>query len=170
VIGDPAPPGVNPLPAPRPSPRPSLRTAVALMAAGDGGRAVAELQSLARVRPGALGTPADVHYWLGLAFILAYDWSQAATELRAYIGEQPSGSRAGWAYLHLGRVYEQIGRDDEASLAYRGCMGADGAERTARRLAFERMSRVAGARPMGFGQAPTRPAGNRPPRNTGEAP
>jgi TolA-binding protein len=154
----------------RPAARPALRTAVALMAAGEGGRAVAELQSLARVRPAAFGTAADVHYWLGLAFVLAYDWSQAATELRTYIGQQPAGLRAGWAYLHLGRVYEQIGREDEASLAYRGCIGAEGAERSARRLAFDRMSRLAAARPMGYGQAPTRPSGDRPPRRFGEAP
>jgi hypothetical protein len=128
------------------------------MALGEGGRAVAELQALRGGGPGAIGTAAEVHYWLGLAYTLAYDWSQAATELRAYLSRDASGWRAGWAYLHLGRVYEQAGREDEASLAYRGCIGADGSERAARKLAFDLMSRLAAGRPMGFGQAPTRPA------------
>ena len=141
---------------------PTLAAAVALLAAGEGGRAVAELQALSRATPDALGPPASHHYWLGLAYTLAYDWVQAAAELRAYLAREASGWRAGWAFLHLGRVYEQAGRDDEASLAYRGCLGADGSERAARRLAFDLMSRLAGSRPMGYGQAPTRPAADAP--------
>jgi hypothetical protein len=144
---------------------PSLATAVAFMGAGEGGKAVAELKALARTRPDTLGAPGDVHYWLGLAYTLAFDWSQASAELRAYLAHEATGWRAGWAFLHLGRVYEQAGRDDEASLAYRGCIGAAGSERAARRLAFDLMSRLAAGRPMGYGQAPTRPApsgGRRP--------
>ncbi|HJR50316.1 MAG TPA: hypothetical protein VJ794_04370, partial [Gemmatimonadales bacterium] len=68
---------------------------------------------------------------------------------------------AGWAYLHLGRAYEQGGRIDEASLAYRGCLAVEGGERAARRLAFDLMSRLAGSLPISYGQAPTRPAGER---------
>jgi tetratricopeptide (TPR) repeat protein len=141
---------------------PTLAAAVALLAAGEGGRAVAALQALSRATPDALGPPASHHYWLGLAYTLAYDWVQAAAELRAYLAREASGWRAGWAFLHLGRVYEQAGRDDEASLAYRGCLGADGSERAARRLAFDLMSRLAGSRPMGYGQAPSRPAADAP--------
>ncbi|HEX2324165.1 MAG TPA: hypothetical protein VH257_13260 [Chloroflexota bacterium] len=141
---------------------PTLAAAVALLAAGEGGRAVAALQAISRATPDALGPPASHHYWLGLAYTLAYDWVQAAAELRAYLAREASGWRAGWAFLHLGRVYEQAGRDDEASLAYRGCLGADGSERAARRLAFDLMSRLAGSRPMGYGQAPSRPAADAP--------
>ena len=112
--------------------------------------------------PGRPRPPASHHYWLGLAYTLAYDWAQAAAELRAYLAREASGWRAGWAFLHLGRVYEQAGRDDEASLAYRGCLGADGSERAARRLAFDLMSRLAGSRPMGYGQAPSRPPADAP--------
>jgi hypothetical protein len=138
--------------------RPSLAAAVAFLACGDGGPAVAELQALSAAEPQTLGTPADAHYWLGLAYVLAYDWLQAAAELRAYLAHEVTGGRAGWAFLHLGRVYEQAGREDEASLAYRGCLGVEGSERAARRLAFDLMSRLARGRAMGYGQAPTRPA------------
>jgi tetratricopeptide (TPR) repeat protein len=141
---------------------PTLAAAVALLATGEGGRAVAAIHALSRAAPDVLGPPASHHYWLGLAYTLAYDWTQAAAELRAYLAREASGWRAGWAYLHLGRVYEQTGRDDEASLAYRGCLGAEGSERAARRLAFDLMSRLAGSRPMGYGQAPSRPAADAP--------
>ncbi len=132
---------------------------MAYLAAGEGGLAVSEIQALRRVAPADLGTEADAHYWLGLAYTLAYDWGQAGAELREYLAREGSGWRAGWAYLHLGRVYEQAGRDDEASLAYRGCIGAPGSERASRKLAFDLMARLAADRPIGSGQAPTRPAG-----------
>jgi hypothetical protein len=152
--------------APQPAP-PTLAAAVALLATGEGGRAVAAIHALSRAAPDALGPPGSHHYWLGLAYTLAYDWAQAAAELRAYLAREASGWRAGWAYLHLGRVYEQAGREDEASLAYRGCLGAEGSERAARRLAFDLMSRLAGSRPMGYGQAPSRPAADAP-RGSGQ--
>jgi TolA-binding protein len=138
--------------------RPSLATAVALMAAGEGGRAIAELLALQAADAAVLGTPAQAHYWLGLASVLAYDWTRATAEFRAFLTKEPTGWQAGWAYLHLGRVYEQIGLDDEASLAYRGCLGAPGSERAARRLAFDQMSRLAAGKAIGYGQASTRPA------------
>jgi hypothetical protein len=127
------------------------------MAAGEGGLAVTELQALRTVQPEALGADPLAHYWLGLAYSLAFDWQAAAAELRRYLSSEGAGWRAGWAYLHLGRAYEQAGRDDEASLAYRGCLGVEGAERPARRLAFDLMSRLASTLPMGYGQAQTRP-------------
>jgi predicted Zn-dependent protease len=136
---------------------PTLASAISLMAAGDGGRAVAELQALRASEPGALA-PHEVYYWLGLAYLLAFDWAAAARELRAYLVQDAGTWRAGWAYLHLGRAYEQAGRDDEASLAYRGCLAAEGAERPARKLAFDLMSRLAAELPIGYGQAATRPA------------
>jgi hypothetical protein len=141
-------------PAPRP---PSLEAAMAFMSEGEGALAVAELQALAALPESAL-TPLDVHYWLGLAHLLAFDWGGATRELRAYLAQGGEGWRAGWACLHLGRVSERAGRTDEASLAYRGCLATDGAERAARKLAFDLMSRIAGSLPMGYGQAPTRPA------------
>ncbi|HEX2032904.1 MAG TPA: hypothetical protein VHS99_01845 [Chloroflexota bacterium] len=139
---------------------PSLESAIAYMAVGEGGLAVAELQSLRAAQPTALGTGAEFHYWLGLAYTLAFDWGQASAELRAYLAGEASGWRAGWAYLHLGRVYEQVGHEDEASLAYRGCLAVPGSERAARKLAFELMSRLAAGLPMGYGQASSRPAGS----------
>ena len=135
---------------PRP---PSLDAAIAFLALGDGALAVNELRALR----GELDA-AQHHYWLGLAHLLAYDWSAAAHELRAYLGGGETGWRAGWAFLHLGRAYEQAGRTDEASLAYRGCLSVAGAERAARKLAFDLMSRLANSMPIGYGQAPTRPA------------
>ena len=140
--------------------RPSLAAAMAFLAVGDGGLAVAELDALRGERPE--GLPAgEGHYWLGLAYLLALEWSSAVVEFRAFLSRQAVGWRAGWAYLHLGRAYEQAGLTDEASLAYRGCLAVEGAERTARKLAFDRMSRLAASLPMGYGQAPTRPAGER---------
>lgn len=136
---------------------PSLAAAISFLAAGEGGLAVFEIQALQGAEPGTLGG-ADVHYWLGLAYTLAYDWARAGAELRSYLSREASGWQAGWAYLHLGRVYEQAGRDDEASLAYRGCLGASGSEQAARKLAFDLMARLASGRPIGYGQAPTRPA------------
>jgi Flp pilus assembly protein TadD len=131
---------------------------MACLAAGEGALAVAELRSLRASQPAALGT-GEAHYWLGLAYLLAFDWASATAELRAYLGGETTGWRAGWAYLHLGRAYEQAGRQDEASLAYRGCLAAPGAERAARQLAFELMARLAASLPMGYGQAAARPGG-----------
>jgi hypothetical protein len=127
------------------------------MTLGEGALAVNELLALA---PDAVAEfdAAQRHYWLGLAYLLAYDWSGAAHELRTYLGGGETGWRAGWAFLHLGRAYEQAGHTDEASLAYRGCISVAGAERAARKLAFDLMSRLANSMPIGYGQAPTRPA------------
>jgi hypothetical protein len=138
---------------PRP---PSLDAAVAYLALGEGALAVNELQALG---PEAVSGVEAAHYWLGLARLLAYDWSGAAHELRTYLGGGEVGWRAGWAFLHLGRAYEQAGHTDEASLAYRGCISVAGAERAARKLAFDLMSRLANSMPIGYGQAPTRPSG-----------
>ena len=140
------------------SPRPpSLEAAIAYLAQGDGALAVNELRALPADAAPDLDA-AQRHYWLGLAYLLAYDWSGAAHELRSYLGGGEAGWRAGWAYLHLGRAYEQAGRMDEASLAYRGCLSVAGAEKSARKLAFDLMSRLANSVPIGYGQAPTRPA------------
>ena len=127
-----------------------------MMAAGEGALAVAELQAL-RAQDGAAFAPHEDHYWLGLAYVLAFDWSGASTELRAYLAHNPRTWRAGWAYLHLGRVYEQAGKEEEASLAYRGCLGIEAAERPARKLAFDLMSQIATELPISYGQAATRP-------------
>ncbi|HEU5317591.1 MAG TPA: hypothetical protein VFX49_15870 [Chloroflexota bacterium] len=141
------------------SPRPpSLDAAVAFLAIGDGAQAVGELQAIPTGGSDPALTPELRHYWLGLACLLAFAWSDAAHALRTYLSDGASDWRAGWAYLHLGRAYEQAGRMDEASLAYRGCLAAAGAERAARKLAFDRMSRLANSVPIGYGQAPTRPA------------
>ena len=140
------------------SPRPpSLEAAIAYLAQGDGALAVNELRALPADAVPDLDA-AQRPYWLGLAHLLAYDWSAAAHELRTYLGGGEAGWRAGWAFLHLGRAYEQAGRMDEASLAYRGCLSVAGAEKSARKLAFDLMSRLANSVPIGYGQAPTRPA------------
>jgi hypothetical protein len=160
---------------------PSLAAVIAYLAIGEGGLAVAELRALG-AGPAPPLTALEMHYWLGLAHLLAFDWSAAAHELRAYLAQaaqtpqaaqaaqttlpaQPGPAahggadwRAGWAYLHLGRAYERAGRIDEASLAYRGCLAVEGAERPARRLAFDLMSRLAASLPMGYGQASSREA------------
>lgn len=137
-------------------PAPSLAAAVAYLAVGEGALAVAELQALRVAQPSPLG-PDEAHYWLGLAFLLAFDWSAAVRELRAYLAREATGWRAGWAFLHLGRAYEQAGHEQEATLAYRGCLSVAEAERPARKLAFELMSRLASSFPIGYGQAATRP-------------
>ena len=140
---------------------PSLAAAIAYLAVGEGALAVAELQALRAQQPAAIGTPAEAHYWLGLAHLLAFDWSRAVSELRAYLATEATSWRAGWAYLHLGRAYEQAGHEDEASLAYRGCLSVAGAERPAKKLAFDLMSRLASDLPIGYGQASSRPAEDR---------
>ncbi|MBI3974738.1 MAG: hypothetical protein HY332_25965 [Chloroflexi bacterium] len=140
--------------------RPSLAQAMSYLAAGEGAIAVLELQWLRQAEPEALAG-AMAHYWLGLAYIQAFDWGLAAAEFRAYLSREATGWRAGWVYLHLGRAYQQAGRDDEASLAYRGCLATQGAERAARKLAFDLMSRLAGSLPMGYGQATSRPVEKR---------
>lgn len=136
---------------------PSLAAAIALLASGEGALAVAELLALRASDTSAFEAHLD-HYWLGLAYLLAFDWPAAARELRAYLAHDARTWRAGWAYLHLGRAYEQSGREDEASLAYRGCLAAEGAERPAKKLAFDLMSRLVQDLPIGYGQAATRPA------------
>ena len=137
---------------------PSLDAAVAYLALGEGSLAVNELHALLAEHAAPPLDPDVRHYWLGLAYLQAFDWSSAAHELRYFLASGDAGWRAGWAFLHLGRAYEQAGRMDEASLAYRGCLSVAGAERPARKLAFDLMSRLANSVPMGYGQAPTRPA------------
>ena len=139
---------------------PNLAAALSLLAGGDAGLSVLELQALRTADPGALPNP-DAHYWLGIAYVQAFVWSEAIAELRAYLSADTTTWRAGWASLHLGRAYQQAGRDDEAALAYRGCLAIPGVERAARRFAFDLMSRIADSLPMGYGQAPTRPAQGR---------
>ena len=141
---------------PRP---PSLQAAIAYLALGEGALAVNELRALPASAPSGPGLDAiERHYWLGLAHLLAFDWTGAAHELRAYLSPGHGGWRAGWAFLHLGRAYERAGHTDEASLAYRGCLSVAEAEKSARKLAFDLMSRLANSMPIGYGQAPTRPA------------
>jgi hypothetical protein len=150
---------VAPVPAHERPRGPSFAAVLAHMAEGEGALAVGELHALGAAPDPPL-TPLELHYWLGLAHLLAFDWGGAAHELRAYLAQGGEGWRAGWACLHLGRVCERAGRMDEASLAYRGCLATEGAEPTARKLAFDRMSRLANSVPIGYGQAPTRPAGS----------
>lgn len=133
---------------------PSLAAVFAYLAVGEGAMAVAELHALRAVN--GLGET-DLHYYLGIAHLLAFNWSGAATEFRVFIAQEGSGWRAGWAYLHLGRAYQQAGRTDEASLAYRGSLSVEGAERASRKLAFDLMSRLVATIPIGYGQAVTRP-------------
>jgi TolA-binding protein len=128
------------------------------MALGDGAPAVGELLALPTEGPNAPFTSELRHYWLGLAHLLAFEWSAAAHEFRSFLAGGNSTWRAGWAYLHLGRAYQQAGRMDEASLAFRGCLSVADAERPARKMAFDLMSRIANSVPVGYGQAPTRPA------------
>ncbi len=128
------------------------------MALGEGAPAVAELMSLPVSGPAAPLSAELRHYWLGLAYLLAFEWGAAAHELRSFLAGGDSSWRAGWAYLHLGRAYQQAGRMDEASLAFRGCLSVADAEKPARQMAFELMSRLANSVPIGYGQAPTRPA------------
>jgi Flp pilus assembly protein TadD len=134
--------------------------AASLLAAGEGALAVVELRALRQASPQEM-TAALFHYWLGLAYLLAFDWSGASHEFRAFLTAEVGGWRAGWAYLHLGRAYERAGLEDQASLAYRGCLAVEGAERSARKLAFDRMSRLAAALPIGYGQASVRPVDGR---------
>ncbi len=127
------------------------------LALGEGALAALQIQALHAGQPDLLGER-EMHYWLGLAYLLALEWSRAAIELRAYLAGDASSARAGWAFLHLGRAYEQLGHTDEASLAYRGCLAVPAAERAARRLAFDLMSHLASSLPIGYGQASSRPA------------
>ena len=138
---------------PRP---PSLEAAIAFLALGEGALAVNELRALPQ--SGATVDATERRYWLGLAHLLAFDWATAAYELRAFLSAGHGGWRAGWAFLHLGRAYEKAGHTDEASLAYRGCLSVTEAEKSARKLAFDLMSRLANSMPICYGQAPTRPA------------
>ena len=128
------------------------------MALGDGALAVGELLALPTEGSTAPFTPELRHYWLGLAYLLAFEWGAAAHEFRSFLAGGNSTWRAGWAFLHLGRAYQQAGRMDEASLAFRGCLSVADAERPARKMAFDLMSRLANSVPIGYGQAPTRPA------------
>lgn len=138
-----------------------MAAVLAYLGVGEGALAEIELRSLIDQSVGAADPPftkLESHYWLGLAYFHALEWGRANAELRAYLAGEVSSWRAGWAFLLLGRAYESSGRTDEASLAYRGCLGAEGAERQAKKLAFDLMSRLAGSLPMGYGQATSRPA------------
>lgn len=144
------------IPPPGSPPEPSWGSICSHLALGEGALAALQIQALRAGRPDLLSEH-ETHYWLGLAYLLALEWSRATTELRAYLASDASSARAGWAFLHLGRAYEQLGHADEASLAYRGCLAVPAAERAARRLAFDLMSRLAGSLPIGYGQASSRP-------------
>ena len=52
---------------------------------------MAALQALSRATPDALGPPASYHYWLGLAYTLAYDWALAAAGCRPTWPARPAG-------------------------------------------------------------------------------
>ena len=107
---------------------PSLGAAIAYMSTGEGGLAVAELRALSATPNCPLGRD-ELHYWLGLAYLLAFDWGGVTYEMRAYLSSGASDWRAGWACLHLGRAFERAGHTDEASLAYRGCLSIADSER-----------------------------------------
>jgi hypothetical protein len=126
------------------------------MSVGEGGLAVAELRALGDT-PNCPLERDELHYWLGLAYLLAFDWGGVTHEMRAYLSSGASDWRAGWACLHMGRAFERTGHTDEASLAYRGCLSIAGAERAARKLSFDLMTKLAETMPMGYGQASSRP-------------
>lgn len=117
--------------------------AVAHLAGGDGGAAVPHLEQLRERWPAYLPSPLDA-YWLGLAHFSACNWAQATHELRSYVA-RAGDWRAAWAYLHLGESLEELGRDEEASLAYRGCLSVPlrSDDQLAQQLAFGLMSRIA---------------------------
>jgi hypothetical protein len=130
---------------------------MAFMTSGEGGLAVAELRALGAAPGCPLGRD-ELHYWLGLAHLLAFDWGGVMSEMRSYLATGANDWRAGWAYLHLGRAFERAGHTDEASLAYRGCLTVSDAERATRKLAFDLMTKLVATMPMGYGQASSRPA------------
>ena len=111
------------------------------LALGEGAAAIGALAQLRE--DGALGTD-DATYLLGLAHLAAFDWAGAMEYLRQFIAQHPTDDwRTAWAYLRLGQCYEELGREDEASLAYRGCLALPRREQLPRQLAFALMAQIA---------------------------
>ena len=117
------------------------------LASGDGAQAIARLERLQARPPEALPELAAT-YLSGMAHFAALDWAGVVAHLRQYvINGAPDDWHMPWAYLRLGQALEELGRLDEASLAYRGCLMLTARERLPRQLAFALMSRIADESP-----------------------
>ncbi|MAG36321.1 MAG: hypothetical protein CL878_08765 [Dehalococcoidia bacterium] len=113
------------------------------LAIGHGALAVARLEQLQSQPTIALPDLAAT-YFSGMAHFAALDWGGVVTHLRQYVVSGPQDDwHMPWAYLRLGQALEELGRIDEASLAYRGCLTLSEGERLPRQLAFALMSRIA---------------------------
>ena len=123
------------------------------LASGEGAQAIARLEQLQAQPPVALPELAAT-YLSGMAHFAALDWAGVVAHLRQYvINGSPDDWHMPWAYLRLGQALEELGRLDEASLAYRGCLMLTARERLPRQLAFALMSRIADESP-GVSSAP----------------
>jgi tetratricopeptide (TPR) repeat protein len=123
------------------------------LANGEGAQAIARLEQLQSQPPVALPELAAM-YLSGIAHFAALDWAGVVAHLRQYVVSGPSDDwHMPWAYLRLGQALEELGRLDEASLAYRGCLTLTARERLPRQLAFALMSRIADESP-GVSSAP----------------
>ncbi len=123
------------------------------LANGEGAQAIARLEQLQAQPPVALPELAAT-YLSGMAHFAALDWAGVVAHLRRYIIGGPADDwHMPWAYLRLGQALEELGRLDEASLAYRGCLMLTARERLPRQLAFALMSRIADESP-GVSSAP----------------
>ena len=123
------------------------------LASGEGAQAVARLEQLQSQPSEALPELAAT-YLSGMAYFAALDWTGVVAHLRRYVvNGSPDDWHMPWAYLRLGQALEELGRLDEASLAYRGCLMLTARERLPRQLAFALMSRIADESP-GVSSAP----------------
>ncbi len=123
------------------------------LASGEGAQAIARLEQLQSQPPVALPELAAT-YLSGMAHFAALDWAGVVAHLRRYvINGSPDDWHMPWAYLRLGQALEELGRLDEASLAYRGCLMLTARERLPRQLAFALMARIAEESP-GVSSAP----------------
>ncbi len=123
------------------------------LASGEGAQAIARLEQLQSQPPVALPELAAT-YLSGMAHFAALDWAGVIARLRQYVVSGPSDDwHMPWAYLRLGQALEELGRLDEASLAYRGCLMLTARERLPRQLAFALMTRIAEESP-GVSSAP----------------
>ena len=123
------------------------------LASGEGAQAIVRLEQLQAQPPLALPELAAT-YLTGMAHFAALDWTGVVAHLRQYVvNGSPDDWHMPWAYLRLGQALEELGRLDEASLAYRGCLMLTARERLPRQLAFALMSRIADESP-GVSSAP----------------
>ena len=123
------------------------------LASGEGAQAIARLEQLQARATEALPELAAT-YLSGMAHFAALDWTGVVAYLRQFVvNGSPDDWHMPWAYLRLGQALEELGRLDEASLAYRGCLMLTARERLPRQLAFALMSRIADESP-GVSSAP----------------